>query len=477
MPGARGKYSCPLCFRSVDSIVDLIRHSLNEIRLNVVYRCLECKRFRDRAHWSWFDGPAHSCFREKRSFTVNSEHHSLDDLKTALSLSHKIRAQEVDNIVKDMNWAPPRNPWLMKRKHHSVYQSHGKAYVLKHRDDHRDSASRKQIRSVVVRAGDDAQVKKTSVDPVPASREQPSGAQVGAASPLTDSNVSSARLNLDDELGTPPTAEVLEPPSFDTSLLFPDTLESATLGDLDLLNYEYHPTPLNELPPISSFLTPVTSTLTSIPASVGKSCSSEGAASVSGYDPERPEVSNPRVSRTPGGGNAITVTTATATTTVPSLADRPITHPTRTVNQGPPDNPCSTWIPPVPITLGIRDPRTVQSRYPTEWTGSLPSCRGKCGMVCLSGDTTYFRTNSGEKYMQFLCVHRKTGSIVVMTAPAVNCTEDVVLRDHPELIPYAPGHPTDMEWVTTYRRDVAVRTRGILMIGNNDELESTLDPH
>ena len=114
MPSAN-KLGCPICFQPVGSTLQLIRHCLNEARAKVVYKCLDCQKQRDLAHWTWFDTNSHYCYRNGKSYSVVIEHNQLDHLKLSLKMAHNIKEGEVDQVVKDMNWAPPFNLWLMNR--------------------------------------------------------------------------------------------------------------------------------------------------------------------------------------------------------------------------------------------------------------------------------------------------------------------------------------------------------------------------
>jgi hypothetical protein len=63
----------------------------------------------------------------------------------------------------------------------------------------------------------------------------------------------------------------------------------------------------------------------------------------------------------------------------------------------------------------------------------------------------------------------------IAVAPAADCTEAAVFRDCPELAPYMPMLPSDLQWIQTFHRDVGIRVRGTLLSPGDEDLMKTMD--
>ena len=69
----------------------------------------------------------------------------------------------------------------------------------------------------------------------------------------------------------------------------------------------------------------------------------------------------------------------------------------------------------------------------------------------------------GALYIKMPAVHRATGQLVSMISPAENTYASSILRDMPELMPYRPVVPTDLDWATQLVESVPLQVSRIVI--------------
>ena len=470
-------FRCPLCGHCTGTKASLIKHCLEEVRTDVQYQCSRCQWKKPGHQWDLFNSGRHLCSTEGKHFTVEMHHKTLDEVKALLHISRDIHSREVDEVARQLDWRPPRNMWLHKRKHHAkpVQNQPTKMVVVinspyKNLEEQRTADPKQSEGSVQVDltsgASQDVREKKTrgapSAYPVP--RRRPAAAQ-SVPDSVAESGSSELRALLE-EIGPPPSIELEPPPPEEEKI--GETLDAQTTKAL-------FPTAADEpLPSFESFLTPVHDSdqgavpsplQTQISAAIGASANpvqncdvtrAQGAEpSVPGYDPCNPGFA---CGTDQQQENALL---ASLSAFVPSSVCVPGPSSSSSSESTPSVAPSSLWSPFV--------------RYPNTLLPFLPDCRPQVGVVALSGGTSYFYTGEGEKYFMFPTIHRATGSICMAMAPARNCNEAAVLRDCPELSPYAPAQPADMDWVKTVRMGVPFRGTGTLLAPYHLCLEDALE--
>ena len=82
--------------------------------------------------------------------------------------------------------------------------------------------------------------------------------------------------------------------------------------------------------------------------------------------------------------------------------------------------------------------------YPESWMSKCATDKTQLGIVVLSPVTLPFWGPDGKRYIKFPAWHKETGSLVFVLAPALNHSEDSILRDCPQLIRYRPMIPEDI---------------------------------
>ena len=101
------------------------------------------------------------------------------------------------------------------------------------------------------------------------------------------------------------------------------------------------------------------------------------------------------------------------------------------------------------------------------YTTDLP----KVGILVPLPGTEYLANQDGERLMRFPAIHSATRGLVYVVAPALNSCEASVLRDCPELEPYQPTLPEDLDWPAQTHQGIRMASDMILMQGQAAELE------
>ena len=89
--------------------------------------------------------------------------------------------------------------------------------------------------------------------------------------------------------------------------------------------------------------------------------------------------------------------------------------------------------------------------------------RTRIGVVVLSPTILPFWGPNGTKYQKFPAWHKETGSLVYVLAPALNHSEDSILRDCPQLSRYRPMIPEDIPEAQQIIAATDLRVQGVLL--------------
>ena len=90
------------------------------------------------------------------------------------------------------------------------------------------------------------------------------------------------------------------------------------------------------------------------------------------------------------------------------------------------------------------DPESVPSWYPPTWMAKCSTNHEDIGVLVLSPTVVTFYGPDFVKYIKFPAWHKETGCLVYVLAPALNHSEDTILRDCPQLMKYRPMIPEDL---------------------------------
>ena len=74
-----------------------------------------------------------------------------------------------------------------------------------------------------------------------------------------------------------------------------------------------------------------------------------------------------------------------------------------------------------------------------------------------------YGAQDGTLYIKMPAVHKATGQLVFMVSPAENSCVASILRDMPELMPYRPVLPIDLDWDTQLVESVPLQINGIVI--------------
>ena len=472
-------YRCPLCGLCFGTKTSLIKHCLEEIKSTVQYKCSRCHWTKPEKLWDVFDGPKHGCFKEGKTFRVDIQHKTLDEIKALLWISREIHSREVDALVNQLDWRPPRNYWATKRKRAShkkdepdqprkmvvvinnspfaASPSQGETpqpYPVareKHRHKSHGSKSKPATQS------------KPVVQPKPVTKSQ-SATNPPKEVPQPEATAIDAMAQLLEEIGPTPDVELSCPPTNSTldqeavKELFP-TESAGVIPPInsfleDTVNCNNSAAAPAEPPVLASATVEVTvpvstppDTSEPVPASGEVVLPVNDFASVLGYDP-----ANPSLTYIP---TPVTATVSPASQTSASSSSSSSASASTTSN--------------------LPDLSRPYVRYPDSLLPYLPDCRKDIAVVALNGDTSYITTSSGEKYLSFPVWHRATGTLCFALAPARNYSEAAVFRDCPELAPYNPAQPDDLEWIKTIRHGISIPAKGTLLSPFKPALEEAIE--
>ena len=103
------------------------------------------------------------------------------------------------------------------------------------------------------------------------------------------------------------------------------------------------------------------------------------------------------------------------------------------------------------------------AKYPDSWMSVCNTDRSKIAVLIPDAHVTHFWSPNGSLYTKFPAVHHATGTLVYVVGPAVNSCVVSILRDMPELMPYKPEVPDDLEWAGKLVESVPLRIDGIVL--------------
>ena len=421
---------CPLCGTTNTSKADLIKHVLEEVRKQVNYKCTRCGWKRPEREWSEFDSDRHVCCRDGKKYFVEVQYKTLEDVKIILSMTRDIHAREIDDVARQVDWCPPRNAWSAKRKRVSKPESRPKRTVL--------MSSPQRVFTTY----------KLSPISQPGSPRTPESHQSAPATKPKPDVAEPIPSDLTSEIGPAPMIALFEP------------------GTVDAVMAE-------ELIPANPSTSQATNVITNVEMSKAQTLPNS-VPQVEAYDPTKPEMRCPEKRVDDEKPNPASGTD--------SGVDLPPVEPAPGPNQPPqlgePEQPMA-------VTNGLEEFLLIQKpsisypatgvapcrRYSSDLLPYLPNCRTNVGVIPLSGETSYFTTPGGVKYMMFPTWHRATATVCVAMAPARNCSEACVFRDCPELSPYTPAIPADLDWIQTVRNGAQFVGQGTLLCPFNVDLE------
>ena len=103
----------------------------------------------------------------------------------------------------------------------------------------------------------------------------------------------------------------------------------------------------------------------------------------------------------------------------------------------------------IAVQAAAPDSKTLDSEsgpswYPPTWMAKCFTKPEDIGVLVLTPAVTTFYGSDFVKYIKFPAWHKATGCLVYVLAPAVNHSEDSILRDCPQLMKYRPMIPEDL---------------------------------
>ena len=111
----------------------------------------------------------------------------------------------------------------------------------------------------------------------------------------------------------------------------------------------------------------------------------------------------------------------------------------------------------------LEDKEFESTWYPDSWMSKCQTDKIKLGIMVLSPVTLPFWGQDGKKYIKFPAWHKETGSLVYVLAPALNHSEDSILRDCPQLTRYRPMIPEDIPGAQQIVPATDLRVEGVLL--------------
>ena len=103
------------------------------------------------------------------------------------------------------------------------------------------------------------------------------------------------------------------------------------------------------------------------------------------------------------------------------------------------------------------------ARYPDTWMSVCETDKSKIAVLVPDAHVTHFWSPTGSLYTRFPAVHPATSTLVYIVGPAVNGCVACILRDIPELMPYKPEVPDDLEWAVQLVQSVPIKINGIVL--------------